>query len=69
MSTVGGALQGVGMITGNPALAGVGKGLSMVAGAIKEGEAKKALEREIAERQPLNWFKEITSYTKLFEWA
>ena len=52
MSTVGGALQGVGVVTGNPALAGVGKGLSIAAGAIKAGEAKKALEREIAERQP-----------------
>ena len=52
MSTVGGALQGVGVITGNPALAGVGKGISIAAGAIKEGEAKKALEKEIAERQP-----------------
>ena len=52
MSTVGGALQGVGAVTGNPALAGVGKGLSVAAGYIKEGEAKKALEREIAERQP-----------------
>ena len=52
MSTVGGALQGVGVITGNPTIAGVGKGLSVAAGAIKAGEAKKALEREIAERQP-----------------
>ena len=52
MSTVGGALQGVGVITGNPAIAGVGKGLSIAAGAIKAGEGKKALEREIAERQP-----------------
>ena len=52
MSVVGGAMQGAGVITGNPALAVAGKGLSKLAGTIKEGEGKKALEREIAERQP-----------------
>ena len=52
MSVVGGAMQGAGAITGNPAIAVAGKGLSNLAGTIKEGKGKKALEREIAERQP-----------------
>ena len=52
MSVVGGAMQGAGVITGNPALAVAGKGLSKLAGTIKEGEGKKAIEREIAARQP-----------------
>ena len=52
MGVVGGAMQVGGTIMGNPALAVAGKGLSKLAGTIKEGEAKKALEKEIAERQP-----------------
>ena len=65
MSTVGGALQGVGVITGNPALAGVGKGLSIAAGAIKAGEAKKALEKTIAERQPNPYGDQSIAYTDM----
>ena len=65
MSTVGGALQGVGVITGNPALAGVGKGLSIAAGAIKAGEAKKALEKTIAERQPNPYGDQSLTYSDM----
>ena len=52
MGAVGGAMQVGGALTGHPALVVAGKGLSKLAGTIKEGEGKKALEREIAERQP-----------------
>ena len=52
LNTVGGAAQAFGAITGNPAVAGIGKGMMMAADGIKEGEAKAALQKSIAERQP-----------------
>ena len=52
LATAGGATQAFGAITGNPVAYAAGTGLRGVADAIKEGEAKKALEKAIVERQP-----------------
>lgn len=52
LATAGGAAQAFGAITGNPIAFAVGAGLRGVADAIKEGEAKTAIEKVIADRQP-----------------
>ena len=52
LNVLGGAAQAFGTITGNPAVAGFGKGMIITANGIKEGEAKAAIEKAIAERQP-----------------
>ncbi len=52
LNTIGGATQAFGAITGNPAAIGIGKGMTTIASGIKEGEAKAAIEKAIAERQP-----------------
>lgn len=63
LNTVGGALQGAGVITGNPAILAAGKGLSVVANGIQEGEAKKALEKVINERQPNPYGNQYVPYS------
>lgn len=65
MSTVGGAMQGLGIATGNPAMAGIGSGLSLLSNGIQEGEAKKALEQAIAERQPNPFGNNNIAYTDM----
>ena len=52
LNTIGGATHAYGVITANPAAVGIGKGLNTIASGIKEGEAKTALQKAIAERQP-----------------
>ena len=52
MAIAGGAAQAAGVMTGNPGLYVAGNGIMKGAEMIKEGEAKKALEKAIAERQP-----------------
>lgn len=65
MNTVGGALQGFGMATANPAIAGAGLGLSLAAQGIKEGEAKKALEKVIDEYVPNPYSNSVIGYTDM----
>ena len=65
LGAAGGIMSGVGTITGNPILMAGGAGLSGVANAIKEGEAKKALQKVIDEREPNPYGNRYISYSDM----
>lgn len=50
LRTAGGAVEGLGLATGNPAIAAAGAGMGSIGEEIQEGEAKKALTKLISER-------------------